>query len=122
MNAGQLDELIVIEYEGGTTQDPDSGRPIATWVPLVALPGSPTVAAPLWAEWRDDPPSRSEAVRQGLAVARNQSRVRFRYRSDVDSSMRIVRSRTGETYQIVGGPAVLGRFQWTEIVVERLSS
>lgn len=123
MRAGRLDQLIEIQYEGPSTPDPDSGRPVANWLPLDVLPGSPTVAAPLWANWEDTPPSRSEGVRQGLAVARNQSKVTFRYRSDVDSKMRIVRKGdVDQTYEIVGGPAMVGRYQWSEVVVEKTSS
>jgi head-tail adaptor len=123
MRAGKLDQRIEIQYEGPATPDPATGRPVANWLPLDVLPGSPTVAAPEWADWEDKPPGRSEAVAQGLAVDRNQSVVRLRYRSDVDSKMRIVRKGDVDvTYEIVGGPAVLGRYQWLELVVERTSS
>lgn len=119
MRSGDLDRRIVIEY---ATEDTSSGAAVVTWTPLVAL-GSPPAAVPLWANFRDVPPSRSEAVKQGLQVARNQSVVTIRWRGDVDSSMRITEYLdTAIIYQIVGGPAMIGRKQWLELVVERYSS
>lgn len=76
------------------------------------------------AEVRDMLPSRSDAVRQGLEVARNQSRLRMRWRGDVDSTMRvIVHGDSDVVYQIVGGPAEIGgRKRMLELVLERYSS
>ena len=116
-----MDCQIIIEYPE-TGEDTVFGTPVITWQPLVALPGSPRVAAPLWAQIQDALPSNSESVKQGLVVARNQSRVRLRYRSDITSAMRITDVATSIVYQIVGGPATIGRNQWTELVVERYSS
>lgn len=122
MDAGNFDQLIEIQY-GFKSQDAQFGTEVVSWLPLVTLPGSPTVPAPIWAEWVDTPPSRSEAVRQGLDVARNQSRVRMRYLPDVDSTMRIIRKGPPDvTYSIVGGPAIIGRREYLEMVCERYSS
>ena len=107
-----LDKRCRIEQKS-VSQDPDFGTEIVTWVHL----------ATVWAEVQDALPSRSESVTQGLAIAKNQTRVRIRYRSDVDSSMRMVLWRPGAiTYQIVGGPAELGKHEYSEFMVERLSS
>ena len=80
----------------------------------------------VWAEVQDALPSRSEAVRQGLAQARNQTRIRMRWRSDVDSSMRIVvhGDDADTVYQIVAGPAEIGagRKREIEVVCERYST
>lgn len=92
------------------TLDAVYGSPVITWE-LVA-----TVAA----EWVELRPSRSEAVRQGLESARNQVRVRFRWRADVDSAMRVVAD--GVPFNIVGGPAELGRREYLELVCERYST
>lgn len=122
MRAGQLDRQVTIEKKQ-VTQDATYGTDVVTWVPLVAQPGSPTVAQRFWAQVQDVLPSRSESVTQGLAVARNQSRLRMRYRSDVTSDMRvIVHKATDAIYQIVGGPAVIGRNEWLEMVIEKYSS
>jgi SPP1 family predicted phage head-tail adaptor len=121
MRAGQLDRRISIERKV-ITQDSSYGTEVINWVPLVAI-GSPAVAVPLWAQVQDVLPSRSESVLQGLALARNQTRIRIRYRDDVDSSMRIkVHHATDIIYQIVGGPAMIGRREWLEMVCEKASS
>jgi head-tail adaptor len=121
VRSGQLDRRIIIEYQE-VGEDPVFGTPLITWQPLVALPGSPRVAMPFWAQIQDALPSNSEAVKQGLVIARNQSRIRLRYRTDVTSAMRITDVGTGQVYQIVGGPAEIGRKEWTEVIVERYSS
>lgn len=78
----------------------------------------------VWAEVQDVLPSRAEAVRQGLAQARNQTRIRMRWRSDVDSTMRIVvHGDSDVVYQIVGGPAEIGgRQREIEMVCEKFST
>lgn len=96
-----------------TTTDPEYGTPVISW----------SLVAVLWAEVVDDLPSRSEAVRQGLEVARNRTRIRMDRRTDLDSTMRVVINRpTPTVYQIVGGPADVERGYKTEIVVERYST
>lgn len=121
MNAAELDQQITIQKKS-VSQDPAYGTEVIAWVPLVEA--SPGVAEKFWAEVRDALPSRAESVTQGLAVARNQTRIRFRYRGDVDSSMRvIIHDGTDVVMQIVGGPAeVGGRKELTEIVCEKYSS
>lgn len=113
MNSGQLDRQISIERKQ-VSQDPVYGTEIVTWVLLERF----------WAEVQDALPSRAEGVTQGLAVARNQTRIRFRYRNDVTSDMRVtVHGDTDVVMQIVGGPAMVGgRKVLTEIVCERYSS
>lgn len=109
MDAGSLDARVTIETRTAT-QDADTGRDIVTW----------TTLATVWAEVRDVLPSRDERVRQGLEVASRQTRIRIRYRTDVDSSMRVTVHRDGDTiYQIVGGPAVLGHKEGIELLCER---
>ena len=118
-----LNRRITIERKT-TTQDAVYGTPIVTWVPLVTEVGSPAVAAKFWAEVQDVLPSRSEAVRQGLEVGRNQSRVRMRWRDDIDQSMRMTLHGDSDViYQIVAGPAeIKGRKNYIEFMVERFSS
>lgn len=113
MQAGELDRRCSIEYKSVET-DAQYGTEIVTWVRL----------AQVWAQVQDMLPSRSESVRQGLEVARNQVRVRMRYRNDIDSTMRIVAHGGGAdaVYAIVAGPAVIGRREWVEFVCERFTS
>ena len=113
MNIGQLDHRVRIEKKFAT-QDPDFGTEVISWLPV----------ATVWANVQDAIPSRAESVTQGVAlIAKNQTRVRIRYRSDVDSSMRMVIYRPGPiTYQIIAGPAEIGRKEYVEFMVERFSS
>jgi len=123
VQAGRLDRQITVERKS-VTSDPDYGTEVITWVPLAVLPGSPPVAERFWAEVQDVMPSRSESVLQGLAVARNQTRIRIRWRADITSAMRmIVHGDADVLYQIVGGPAeIRGRKTMLEMVCERYSS
>ena len=123
VSAGTLTRLITVERQQ-VVQDANYGSQVVTWVPLAVLPGSPPVAERFWAEVQDALPSRSESVMQGLAVARNQTRVRIRWRNDIDSSMRItVHGDADVIYQIVGGPAeIRGRRRMLEMMCERYSS
>lgn len=122
-SAGKLNRQITIERKQ-VTQDATFGTEVVTWIPLEAEAGSPTVAVKFWAEVMDALPSRAEAVTQGLQVARNQTRVRLRWRDDIDSSMRVtLHGDTDRVMQIVGGPAEIdGRKDMIEIVCERFSS
>ncbi len=123
MRSGSLDRQISVEKKQ-VTQDATYGTEIVAWVPLIAQAGSPTIAERFWAEVQDALPSRSEAVTQGLAVARNQTRIRMRWRSDIDSSMRIVvHGDSDEVFQVVGGPSNIGgRKEVIEMMCEKVSS
>ena len=111
MNPGPLDRRVAIEYPV-TTQD-DYGAPVQGW----------SLLAVVYANVQDVMPSRAESVQQGLAIARNQTRVRFRYRSDVTSAMRItIRGATDRVLAIIGGPAELGRHEYTEVMCEAYTS
>lgn len=104
-----LDRRVTIQRKV-VTQDASYGSEVVTW----------GVLAVVWAELRDVPPGRSETIRQGLQQARNQTRVRMRYRADVDSSMRIVDGT--RVLQIIGGPAELGRREFLEVMTEAYST
>lgn len=112
--AGEQDVQVTIERPV-STPDPAFGSPVVTWTALFVRQ---------WAKIQDVLPSRSEFVTQGLTVARNQSRLRMRYREDIDSSMRVTVHRDSDViYQIVGGPAQMGgRKERIEMVLERYSS
>lgn len=112
MNLGPLDKRCRIERQS-TTQDATYGTAVITWA-LVGV---------AWCSVQDVLPSKSEDVRQGLVVATGRSRVRMRYRSDLDSSMRLVIHRPAAgIYQIVAGPAELGNKDGIELMVEKVSS
>lgn len=95
------------------TQDPTYGTDVVSWVPL----------ATVWAEVVNVLPSRQQAeqTRQQLQVSTQRSRIRMRYRTDIDSSMRCVIG--GLMHHIVSGPAEIGgRHQLSEVIAERYSS
>ncbi len=123
MRASGYDCQVTIERPV-TTRDARYGTDVVTWVALSYLPGSPAVAEKFWAEVQDVMPSRAESVRQGLALARNQVRVRIPYRNDIDSTMRVTIHRdTSVVHSIVGGPSeVGGRKRRIEMVCERFST
>lgn len=112
---GEMDRRITIEQKV-VTRDADYGTEVITWLLL----------ATVWANVQDVLPSKSDDVKNGLALATNRTRIRFRYRSDVNSSMRIlVHGASGaadRVMQIVGGPAEIGRRERTEVVCEEFSS
>lgn len=112
MRAGALDEPIEFQSKGAPTQDSQYGGDVPIW---------PTYDSD-YAQFLDVLPSRSEGLSAGMTIASGPARVRTRYRGDIDSSMRIKRLNTGEVYQIVSPPAMIGREEWTEYAVEKYSS
>lgn len=98
----------------GTTQDATYGTTGATW----------STVATVWANVQDVLPSRStETVHAGLANAASRTRVRMRFRTDLDSSMRFTIARpTSTVYQVVAGPAEIGNRKYIEFVVEAFKS
>lgn len=118
-----LDRQITVE-KPGTGRDPLYNTPTGDWEPLSILPGSPEVAERFWAEVRDVMPSRDEALRQGLQVGRKATRIRLRWRDDIDASMRVtVHGDTDTVYQIIGGPAEIGgRKAYIEMLCEKYST
>lgn len=123
MRAGAYNVQITVERKS-VTKGAVYNEDVVTWVPLVEQPGAPGVAQRWWAEAQDVPPSRSESVAQGLQLARNQIRLRMRWRNDIDSSMRVTLHReTDVVCQIIGGPAERGgRKRELELMLERYSS
>lgn len=112
IQVGPLDTRIRIEQRS-VTQDTTYGTDVVTWVPL----------AHVWVNKQDVLPSRQQAeqTRQQLQVATQRSRLRMRYRDDVDSAMRCVIG--GQMWHIVAGPAEIGdRKQYMEIVIEKYST
>jgi head-tail adaptor len=123
MTPGQLDRRIVIERKVATP-DPDFGTEQVTWVPVDGYePGSPTTPRAVAASIRDALVSRAEGVRNGLELAANQSRLRIRYRTGIDSSMRIREpARGNQTFQIISGPSEVGRREFLEFVIEKYTT
>lgn len=113
MDIGTLNRRCLIERKS-VTQDATYGTQVVTW----------STVATVWCEVQDVLPARAfEYNKAGLGVSVNLSRVRMRYRTDIDSSMRLTINRPDATvYQIVSGPAELGSRDGLEVIVERYSS
>lgn len=112
MNIGLLDTRCRVEQKS-VTQDDVYGAEVIVWVLLGVR----------WCAIQDVLPSRSESVNNDLSVSLNKSRLRMRYCTDIDSSMRIVINRPTETiFQIISGPAILGNKDGVEFMIERISS
>lgn len=124
MQSGKLDRRATFEKRVVTGQDSAFGTDIVEWQPVAYLPGSPQVAEVFWVNLQDVLPSRSESVKQGLAMAKDQIRLRMRWRSDVDSTMRVrVHYDTDQLFQIVAGPVEFGgRKNGLEIMLEKYST
>lgn len=124
MRAGKLNREITIEKWTGETEAV-YGTQVFGWEPLVALPGSPVVAERFAAEIEDVQPSRDEAlIRNELAFARRLTRVRLRWRDDINATMRVtIHGDTDRVLQIVGGPSeVGGRKAMIELMCEEVTS
>lgn len=113
MQAGDFNRIVSIDRPV-VSNDATYGSAVTTWERLATFA----------AQVEDALPSRSESVQQGLVLGRNQTRLRMRYRSDIDASMRvIVHGDSDVVYQIVGGPAEIGgRRVGLELMLERFSS
>jgi head-tail adaptor len=116
-NAGPLDRRIRIERPAA--DDALDGAGSGAWAAL----------ATVWAGVKDILPSRAEKLSDGINVAARPARVRIRYRRNVTAAMRFVLLRreggawvAERTMQIVAGPAVLGRTEIMEFMVEDYST
>lgn len=98
MTDDPLDQLIRFERRS-TTTDPDYGTPIETW----------DTVAEVWANVREVLPSKGESLAGELRIAERPARVRFLYRDDITSAMRIVLVyRANRVLKIVSQPVEIG--------------
>lgn len=104
-----LNRRCIIEHKT-TTHDNAYGNEQTMWVKKAIVS----------CEVQDMLPSRSEALKSGVSIGAKQSRLRMRYRKDLDSSMRVVID--GVIYQIISDFAELANRQYLECVIERYSS
>lgn len=118
MRGGQLDRCITIERPT-TVDDPVYGPQPGGW----AVFG--TARTP--AQVMDDLPSKSESTTEGIKIAERPARVRIRYLRGITSDMRVTLhdgpdSTYDVVFQIAGGPAEIGRREWTEFTVKAYSA
>lgn len=112
MIIGKLDRRCRIERKL-VTIDPTYGTENVTWV----------THAVVWCNMQDVLPSRDESLRNGIIVGKTQSRLRMRYRGDIDSTMRIVIMRPTESvWNIIGGPAEIGVRDGIELMCEKVTT
>lgn len=117
-----LDRDISIEQKVGT-QDATYGTGADVWAPLVAMAGSPTSAERFPARIEDALPGRSESMSDGLVIGVTRAWLWMRWRADVTSAMRVtVHGESNEVYQIVSGPAMIGRKEYLKMLIEKVTS
>lgn len=123
MQVGALDRKVVVEYLS-TTVDPVYQSDIQTWLPLYGYAdGSPTEGVLTACQIQDILPSRAEGVRLQMEMSRNPSRCRMRWRDGITSAMRFREpARGNQIYQIISGPAEIGRREWVEFIIEKYST
>lgn len=111
IQVNNFDTRVRIEYKS-VVQDSVYGTETITWLPK----------ATVWAEKMDVLPTRQQAeqMRNNTQVSVRRTRLRMRYRPDIDASMRCVIG--GVVHQIVGGPAEIGRHEYMELLIERTST
>jgi len=113
MRGSQLDRRVTIERPTQIDVDGYGPQP-GPWV---------TVAARVPAQVLDDLPSRSESEQAAMILAKRPARLRMRYMRGLSSDMRVIlHGESDQIFQIVGGPAELGRRRWTEMTLESYSS
>lgn len=113
MRGGALDRRITIQRPGEVV-DGEFGPLPAGWIDVFTR-----LPAQVW----DDLPSKSEAAQGGLRVSNRPARVRIRYLPGITSDMRVVvHNEVDEVFQISGGPAAIGRREWTEMTIQGYSS
>lgn len=116
--AGKYDRRVRFSYYGSTGDLDQAGQPIGGWATWKEI----------WANVRDELPSRNESIVLNLPVARNLTRIRYRYQNlGITSDMRVeVLGAAGIEWimQIIGGPAEVaeaGREREFEIMCETIS-
>lgn len=93
--------------------DPTYQTPTVTW----------TLLGMAWAEMVDKLPARDEALLNAISLSSVRTRLRLRYRTDIDATMRFIIMRPTETiWAIIGGPAMLGNKELIEFLCERKST
>lgn len=112
MKKGRLRDRIRIERP--VADESLTGAGSGTWAPVGMA----------WAEVQDVLPSRGEQFQDGANTTTGRSRVRMAYRSGLSASMRIVvvvNGRDERVAQIVTRPAIIGRREGLEFMVEDYS-
>ena len=103
MDAGKLDRLITVEA-ATVTRDATTGAEAKAWAQL---------GAAFWAEVLESATGNDEGLAAGISTSARPTRVRCRYRSDIDPTMRL-NLGSSQLLQIIG-VAMLGRREGLEL-------
>lgn len=107
--ASKLDTRIRLERKL-VARDPHYGTEQITWAEF----------ATVWAEVKHILPPRAERLADSIQIGRRPARVRIRYLAGLSADMRVLIDN--RPHQIISGPAMLGRQEAMEIMVEEHSS
>jgi head-tail adaptor len=108
MDLGPLNEMVRIESATSAT-DPLTEALVTVWAEFVTVPAS----------IKDVLPTNAENVENTIRVGYQPTRVRFRYIPGITADMRVILlERGGIERRIVSGPAILGRNEGIELMVE----
>ena len=110
LRAGDLDRQVTILSRGAGADDPLYGPQPDVWAPAFTVP----------AQVRDVLPSRADRVAEEITITNRPARVRMRWRDDVTQANRF--EIDGVQMRIVAGPAMLGRREGMEFMVQALST
>jgi head-tail adaptor len=103
IDAGNLDRLVTVE-SATIARDSATGAEVKTWAQL---------GSAFWAQVVESATANDEGLASGVATFARPTRVRCRYRSDIDPTMRI-NLGGGRLLQIIG-TAMLGRLEGLEL-------
>ena len=92
------------------TPDPLYGTETVTWEEFASV----------WAEVQDVLPSRAERLADSIIIANRPARIRMRHLAGITPDMRVIIG--DRVLQIVSGPAVIGRREGIELIIEQYSS
>lgn len=109
MDAGGLDRRLLI-LQRTDAQEGTYGTKTASWGELAAV----------WAKIEEIVPTRGDRLEEKLVITVRQAKVRIRWRGDVSQRNRV--EIDGQPMRIIAGPAMAGRRQWLDFMVEELST
>ena len=114
IGAGKYGRLVRIERRV-VAIDPEYGTQTESWEPLGAAISRVNI--------QDVLPSRGENQYNGIDIAMRPARVRMRWRTDIDSSMRVVYlDRGNRIMEIISQPAEIGTREAIEFMVQEYST
>lgn len=98
-----------ITFQSPTLAKDAGGAQVPTYVNIALIPS-------VWAQWIND--HGQESVSSEAVTSAQRATVRFRYRSDVQTTWRVMKD--AEPWQILSIDPVQDRNRWVELRVERM--